>query len=246
MPAERSTPFAVPIFAAAACAMAGCPAEPAVKMNGVHLSQRSTRLDYEEFVEIEDESPQEIEYLLAGKDFYVAIAGGEYDRAYDMLSDYAKQDVHPYQFGTSDESDDQRRPDPGRMEELTKEHFVARLQQAEDLFGPPRDVLSLYTFETDPDILAGRGDRLDTMFAIGMMSESVPLEIRKSALRGEIRCRFRPEDLQQVMQETGLTAEELENDDELYPYFNLKSVIVEDGGELKVGYFEFLPPSILD
>ena len=30
------------------------------------------------------------------------------------------------------------------------------------------------------------------------------------------------------------------------PYFNLKVVLVEEGGQLKVGYFEFLPPSIMD
>jgi hypothetical protein len=28
--------------------------------------------------------------------------------------------------------------------------------------------------------------------------------------------------------------------------FNLKIVLVEEGGQLKIGYFEFLPPSMLD
>jgi hypothetical protein len=30
------------------------------------------------------------------------------------------------------------------------------------------------------------------------------------------------------------------------PYFNLKIVLVEEGGQLKIGYFEFLPPSMMD
>jgi hypothetical protein len=29
-------------------------------------------------------------------------------------------------------------------------------------------------------------------------------------------------------------------------YFNLKIVLVEEGGQFKIGYFEFLPPSIWD
>ena len=30
------------------------------------------------------------------------------------------------------------------------------------------------------------------------------------------------------------------------PYFNVKFVLVEEAGELKVGYFEFMPPSMFD
>jgi hypothetical protein len=40
--------------------------------------------------------------------------------------------------------------------------------------------------------------------------------------------------------------EELKKNGGLDPYFNLKVVLVEEGGQLKIGYFEFLPPSIWD
>ena len=30
------------------------------------------------------------------------------------------------------------------------------------------------------------------------------------------------------------------------PYLSLKVVLVEEGGQLKIGCFEFLPPSMLD
>jgi hypothetical protein len=30
------------------------------------------------------------------------------------------------------------------------------------------------------------------------------------------------------------------------PYLNVKFVLVEDEGQLKLGYFEFMPPSMLD
>ena len=35
-------------------------------------------------------------------------------------------------------------------------------------------------------------------------------------------------------------------DDDFAPYFTVKIVLVEEAGTLKVGYFEFLPPSLMD
>jgi hypothetical protein len=43
----------------------------------------------------------------------------------------------------------------------------------------------------------------------------------------------------------GITVEELKKSEDFDPYFNLKVVLVDDGGELKIGYFEF-PPSMMD
>jgi len=40
--------------------------------------------------------------------------------------------------------------------------------------------------------------------------------------------------------------DELKKSEDFDPYFNLKVVLVDDGGELKIGYFEFLPPSMMD
>ena len=44
----------------------------------------------------------------------------------------------------------------------------------------------------------------------------------------------------------GISVEELKKREDFDPYFNLKVVLVEEGGQLKVGYFEFLPPSMMD
>jgi len=38
----------------------------------------------------------------------------------------------------------------------------------------------------------------------------------------------------------------LQKDPDFQPYFNLKVVLVEEASALRVGYFEFLPPSMLD
>ncbi len=46
-------------------------------------------------------------------------------------------------------------------------------------------------------------------------------------------------------QRQGITVEELKKDQDFDPYFNLKVVLVEEAGQLKVGYFEFLLPSMM-
>ena len=43
-----------------------------------------------------------------------------------------------------------------------------------------------------------------------------------------------------------ISVEDLKKSEDFDPYFNLKVVLVEEGGQLKIGYFEFLPPSMMD
>ena len=38
----------------------------------------------------------------------------------------------------------------------------------------------------------------------------------------------------------------IKKSEDLDPYVNLKVVLVEEAGQLKIGYFEFLPPSMMD
>ena len=86
----------------------------------------------------------------------------------------------------------------------------------------------------------------DLMFAIGAMPEWIPADIRKASLRGQIATELSPQELQNVAQREGISVEELKKDEDFDPYLNVKLVLVEEGGQLSVGYFEFLPPSIWD
>jgi len=43
-----------------------------------------------------------------------------------------------------------------------------------------------------------------------------------------------------------VSAEVKEEMEDNAPYMNVKFVLVEEGGQLKVGYFELMPPSMLD
>ncbi|HEX4696790.1 MAG TPA: hypothetical protein VH254_03880 [Candidatus Udaeobacter sp.] len=40
--------------------------------------------------------------------------------------------------------------------------------------------------------------------------------------------------------------EDLKKGEDFDPYFNLKIVLVDEAGQLKIGYFEFMPPSMMD
>jgi hypothetical protein len=116
--------------------------------------------------------------------------------------------------------------------------------------GAPRAVEMLHVFSTDADVLNRRSKEqfgaVDSMFAIGAMPEWIPADIRKASLRGQIHTELSPQELQNVAQREGNSVEELKKNGGLDPYFNVKIVLVEEGGQLKIGYFEFLPPSIWD
>ena len=49
-----------------------------------------------------------------------------------------------------------------------------------------------------------------------------------------------------VAKDRGMTVQELKNDPDFQPYYNFKVVLVEENGELKIGHFEFMRPSMLD
>jgi hypothetical protein len=87
---------------------------------------------------------------------------------------------------------------------------------------------------------------MDSMFAIGAMPEWIPADIRRASLRGQIHTELSPQEVERVAANEGISVEELKKSADFDRYFNLKVVLVEEGGELKVGYFEFLPPSMMD
>ena len=108
----------------------------------------------------------------------------------------------------------------------------------------------LHVFSTDPDVLNQRSKEqfgaMDSMFAIGAMPEWIPADIRRASLRGQVHTELSPQELQNAAQREGISVEDLKKSEDFDPYFNLKVVLVNEGGQLKVGYFEFLPPSMLD
>ena len=133
---------------------------------------------------------------------------------------------------------------------VTAEQFAYLMQYVEAARGAPRAPKMLHVFSTDPDVLNRRSKEqfgaMDCMFAIGAMPEWIPADIRRASLRGQIHTELSQQELEKVAATEGITVEELKKSDDFDPYFNLKIVLVDEGGQLKVAYFEFLPPSMMD
>ena len=194
--------------------------------------------------------PDERKYLLAAKPFFIAIANRKYADAYALLSRYAKARMSFNQFTPAEDDATYQQYEQSPYDNVTAEQFAYLMQYVEAARGAPRAPKMLHVFSTDPDVLNRRSKEqfgaMDSMFAIGAMPEWIPGDIRKASLRGQISTELSPQELEKVAQRDGISVEELKKSEDFDPYFNVKLILVEEGGQLSVGYFEFLPPSIWD
>jgi hypothetical protein len=197
-----------------------------------------------------DAKPDERQYLLAAKPFFIAIANQQYAEAYALLSSHAKARMSFNQFTPAEQTADFQRNEANPFTNVTADQFAELMKYVEASRGTPRAPKMLSVFSTDPDVLNRRSKEqfgaMDSMFAIGAMPDSIPADIRRASLRGQIHTQLSSEELEKVAQTQGISVEELQKDENFDPYLNLKVVLVEEDGKLKVAYFEFLPPSIMD
>jgi hypothetical protein len=210
---------------------------------------QSTQKSEDDFLD-KDAKPDERKYLLAAKPFFVAIANRKYADAYALLSRYARARMSFNQFTPAEEEATYQQYELSPYDNVTAEQFAYLMQYVEAARGTPRAPRMLAVFSTDPDVLNRRSKEqfgaMDSMFAIGAMPEWIPADIRRASLRGQIQTELSPQELQNVAQREGMSVEDLKKSGDFDPYLNLKIVLVEDGGQLSIGYFEFLPPSIMD
>jgi hypothetical protein len=197
-----------------------------------------------------DAKPDERKYLLAAKPFFIAVANRKYADAYALLSRYAIVRMSMDQFTPAQQDSDAQQNQSYAFDKVTAEQFAYLMQYVEAAHGAPRAPKMLHVFSTDADVLNRRSKEqfgaMDSMFAIGAMPDWIPAEIRRASLRGQVHTELSAQELERVAATEGITVEELKKSEHFDPYFNLKVVLVEEGGQLKVGYFEFLPPSIMD
>lgn len=197
-----------------------------------------------------DAKPDERKYLLAAKPFFVAIANRRYADAYALLSRYAKARMSFNQFTPAENGATYQQYEASPYDNVTAEQFAYLMQYVEAARGAPRAPKMLHVYSTDPDVLNRRSKEqfgaMDSMFAVGAIPDWIPADIRKASLRGQIHTELSPQELQNVAQREGISVEDLKKSEDFDPYFNVKLVLVEEDGQLNVGYFEFLPPSIWD
>jgi len=170
------------------------------------------------------EDAEDIPLLKAARPFASALAARNYDAAFATLSPLAQANAFRDQFVPSRDDEKQR----VSVAPLTIESFKELMAESEKVLGAPKNVEDLYVESRDPDILAGRGDAIERMFVLGGTPESIPAGIRRASLRATVLVKH----------------PEAEEDDE--PYLNLRIILIEEQGQLQVGYFELSPPSILD
>ena len=197
-----------------------------------------------------DAKPDERKYLVAAKPFFIAIANRKYADAYALLSSHARARMSFNQFAPAEEQATFQQYESNPYMNVTAEQFAYLMQYVEAARGAPRAPKMLSVFSTDPDVLNRRSREqfgaMDSMFAIGAMPDWIPAAIRRASLRGQIHTELSQQELEKVASQHGASVEELKKSEDFDPYFNLKVVLVEENGQFKVGYFEFLPPSMMD
>jgi len=195
-------------------------------------------------------TPEERQYLAAAKPFAISIANRKYDEAYRQLTGYATARMSLNQFSPEDDEAKFALNEKNAMANVTGGQFAELMKKSEERFGTPKSLKQFYVFSQDPKAMDHTGkqgfEALDAMFAIGNMPDSVPVGIRRASIRGKIATQLSPQELEKVAKQEGMTVEELQKHPDFETYFTIKLVMIEQDGQLKVGYFEFLPPGIMD
>ena len=204
----------------------------------------------EDWVDHSETSPEERTYLEYGRGVVQAVSAQNYAAFYGQLSSHAKARISLNQFAPAEDAAVFARQEKLAEKNVTLPRFLELMQRCEGQFGRPATPLNLHVHTTDAAPLSGTKhagtDGLDTMFAIGNMPDLAPAAIRKASLRAKIRVALTAPQLAETAKALRVSPEELANDKDFEPYLTLKLVLVAVDGGLQVGYFEFLPPSMLD
>jgi hypothetical protein len=200
-----------------------------------------------------DSQANERPFVEPARPFLTALAARNYAAVYDQLSGHAKAKMFPAQF-TPSITQNNTLGTP--IQDVTLEQFQEWMAKAEAELGSPSAVRNVSVFEIDPQVLSGKGEPLSVMFAIGSMPAEIPAEIRKASIRAQLTCLPTRAWAEAIAQQNEVTADQVlagqvsaevkEEMEDNAPYMNVKFVLVEEGGRLKVGYFELMPPSLLD
>ncbi|MCW8128825.1 MAG: hypothetical protein KIS92_00445 [Planctomycetota bacterium] len=187
----------------------------------------------------------------AGKPFFEAVARRDYEAAYAMLSSHARTRFSKNQITLPDDMAEVNRNDAAAVP-ITAADLALKMAQVEKEYGKPAELQSYHVYTIEKAVLTKTKKEelgeLDSAFALGTMPDSTPMDIRRASLKGQIRVELTEERLAQIAKDEGIKLEDLKENMSVEggPYFNLKAVLVEEHGELKVGYFEVRPPSMLD
>ena len=187
------------------------------------------------------------QFLQAAEPFLQALARQKYEEAYGLLSSQAKSRMTLNQFVAPADALAFQRNEQSPFKNVTPADFGELMKKVEELYGRPQAVESLSVFSVDPDVLGHRPkeevDILESAAAIGAIPDSISNDVRRASLHGQIATELSPDQLAHAATILNVNPDELQADPNFKPSFNVKLVLVEEDGQLKVGYFEFLPAS---
>ncbi len=213
------------------------------------VKEKNKKAEVTDFVDA-DASPEEKKYLEAARPIIVALSKRNYQEFYNNLSVYAKYSMSLNQFIPENDDAKFEANEKNPLKKVTYEQFVEQMKKVEAQYGVPHKPERLYVQSLDPKILSRKGteqtDGVDSMLAIGAMPDLIPFDLRRASLRGQIVTKLSAEEMAKIAKEEEMTVEELEKNEDFKPYFTIKLVLIEVSGVLKIGYFEFLPPSMFD
>jgi len=185
-----------------------------------------------------------------GRSVMLALAARNYEEFYGQLSSHAKAQMSLNQFAPEEDETKFERNEKMPRRNVALPEFLTLMAMAEKFHGSPQKPLNLHVHTSDPAVLAGTAtggfEAIDVMFAIGNMPKLAPAAIRKASLRGSLGVELSTEQLAEMAKAYETTVDELVKMEDFQPYMNVKLVIVEEGDSLRVGYFELLPPSMMD
>ena len=218
--------------------------------NKSKTDEKHSTASAEDWVDVRETSAEERTYLEYGRGVVQAVSAQDYTAFYHQLSSHASARMSLNQFVPAEDEALFARQEKQPLKDVTLPRFTELMQGCETRFGRPVKPLNLHVHSTDAEVLAGTKlqgiDAIDTMFAIGNMPGQTPAAIRKASLRAKIRVELSPDQLADAAKAYRITVEELQKDQDFEPYLTLKLVLVTGEGGLQVGYFEFLPPSMMD
>ncbi len=237
--------------AATACLVALSVFPGCGKKNSTESESASTSSEKEDWVQTKDTTAQERSYLAYGRGVVESVANRAYADFYNQLSSHARARLSLNQFAPEDDQAAFARQEKQPRINVPLPQFQELMGRAEKRFGKPLKPLDLHVHSSDPVVLSGAKreglDALDAMFAIGNMPAQIPAASRKASLRAKIGVELTAEELAATAKAYKVSVEELQKDEDFEPYLTLKLVLVTDtDGQLRVGYFEFLPPSMMD
>jgi hypothetical protein len=196
--------------------------------------------------------PGEKRYLEAVKPALEAIAKNNWKGFYDALSTHAKAKMNTFQFDQIPKAG-QTEPEQTVVTSPDEKAYTELVARFEAAYGKPKSIRHVYVDSTDRDVLSGKGDHIESLFAIGAMPQDVPFDIRRASIRAQFEREYKAEEVKVLAEELEISEDDVragkwpdDSDIEDHPYFNFKCVLVEENGQLRIGYFEFMPPSMLD